>query len=222
MEYVFPDILKQAIEGHLDTIHTAIPGYITAYDYTTKKASVQPAIKRVFADNTQLKLPIITNVPVVWPGTSKGVLHFEITPGKDSCLLVFSERSLENWLSTDPTSGDTEPGDPRQFSLADAICIPGLFSLSSPGKVGTTGKGVELLWDKGSISIDDSNKIGIKNDQQTMYDILVDIQALLNDIVSNSNWIGNMGAPVQFIPYATDHSKVTQLQTKISNLLQSS
>lgn len=221
MELIFADVLKTAMAAHLDDIHTAIPGLITAYDYITKKASVKPTIKKVFDNGQSLEMPVITNVPVIFPGTSKGVLHFEITPGSDGCLIVFSERSLENWLSNDSTTV-SDPGDPRQMDLSDAICIPGLFSLQTPGYTSAQGIGCELLWKNGIISIDDSSLIGIKNTQTSLYSILTDIQALLNDIVSNTNWIGNMGAPVQFIPYTADAAKVSALNTKISNLLQSS
>ena len=136
----------------MDNIHTALPGVITAYDYTTKKASVQPTIKKIFENGEKLTMPIITNVPVIFPGTSKGVIHFEITPGQDTCLIVFTERSLENWLSSDPTQS-AEPGDPRQMDLSDAVCIPGLFSLASPGKVANTGSGLEIINENGYINL---------------------------------------------------------------------
>lgn len=64
-----------------------------------------------------------------------------------------------------------------------------------------------------------SKKISVKNTQADLYEILTHIQELLNDIVSNTNWIGNFGAPIQFVPYTSDATKVSQLKTDIDNLM---
>ena len=171
MELTEKQVLDLVIHSILDNVHTAIPGVFTAYDPTTKKASVQPAIQKIIAANGKsIPLPIIQNVPVIWSGTSKAIIHLEITPGKDGCLLLFSERSLENWLSSDAAAAGTSaesaalPGDPRQFDFSDAIAIPGLFSFINPGMVPITGKGVEIINGKAYIQVDDSENIVLKNE----------------------------------------------------------
>jgi hypothetical protein len=219
MKLVFSDILTNAFAGHLDDVHIALPGLITSYDYKTKKAQVQPTIKKVFVDGVKVSMPIISDVPVLWPGTSQGVLHFEIKAGTDPCLIIFSERSLENWLSSEPTQ-ILEPGDPRQFHLSDAICIPGLFSFANPGKVAGTGKGMELLWLTAGMTIDDSGLIQLGNANTSLMAILTDLISLLTDMVSGSNWIGNSGAPVQLLTLANDLNILTSMQTKVNQLLQ--
>ena len=197
-ELTLPAILKQAIKSELDNVHTAIPGVITAYDFNTKKASVQPTIKRVFANGIKLKMPVITGVPVIWPGTSKAGFHCGITPGKDGCLIICSERSLENWLSGDPTNPEIEPGDPRQFSLSDAICIPGLFSLNSPGKVANTGKGVEIVNGNDSINLTDDGDVEILGNTKnfvTHAELDLALTTLMTKLNSHTHVVASIGSP---------------------------
>lgn len=117
------DILKQVVNYGLTNIHTCLPGEIVDYDYTQQKAKVQPLLRKRYADGTIQSLPEITNVPVVFPSGTGFSMHWPLNAG-DNVLLLFSERSLDNWLST---GGEVAPIDPRKFDLSDAIAIPGLI-----------------------------------------------------------------------------------------------
>ena len=122
-------ITEQVIENRLANLHTCIPGHFESYDAATQKASVKPLLKREFKDGESLEYPVINAVPVVWPGTKEGILSFPINKG-DGCLLIFSERSIDSWLSS---GGIVSPGDRRKHSLSDAIAIPGLFAFNEAG-----------------------------------------------------------------------------------------
>jgi len=159
----WPDIINEAITSVLDQIHTAVPGRIESYDATTKKVSVTPLIRKWLADDTKMAFPVIDSVPVVFPSSEDFILSYPLKQG-DGCLILFSERSLEYWLSS---SGEfVDPGDPRKFSISDAICIPGLFSFGKPGKVGT-GNEFELLYKGASIKIDVNGNIKFNGDSKT-------------------------------------------------------
>lgn len=132
------DILNSSFQAYMSNVHTALPGKIESFDPTTNKASVLPLIKKKFENGEVLNMPIISNVPVVFPSTQKGGIVFPISKG-DGCLILFSERSLEQFLSGGVS--EVEPGDPRKFSMTDGICLPGLYPFGSPG---TTGNGVDL------------------------------------------------------------------------------
>lgn len=160
MERNETDILTNAIQAEINEIHTAIPGKIESYDPATKKANVKPLIKKWFADGSFMPLPVIVDVPVIFPGSSDFVLSFPLKAG-DGVLIIFSERSMEYWLSNAMT--DSEPGDPRKYDLNDAVCIPGLFSFGQPGKVGN-GTDVEILYKNASIKIDDSGNVKINGE----------------------------------------------------------
>ncbi len=130
MNQEFSSVLKNTVDNLLSGIHTVLPGKIESYDPTLKKVSVKPLIQKVFETET-LSLPVISDVPIVMPGTNEMIISLPIKKG-DGCLVLFSERSLEAYMSSN--LADVEPQDPRRFSLSDAICIPGLFTFFSPGK----------------------------------------------------------------------------------------
>lgn len=126
------DIIRQAINYQLRGVNTCLPAEIVSYDYTKQKATVQPLLRRQYRDGDVQSLPEITNVPVVFPKGGTFHMHWPLTSG-DSVLLVFSERSLDNWLST---GGEVIPTDPRMLDLSDAIAVPGLipFTPASPAQ----------------------------------------------------------------------------------------
>ena len=61
------DAMRQAIQFQLYDVHTALPGQVIAYDYSTQKASIQPCLKKSYLDGTTQEMPILNNVPVVFP-----------------------------------------------------------------------------------------------------------------------------------------------------------
>ena len=164
MELEWSEVLKDAIEAVLDDVHTALPGKIVEYKPDKKQVSVQPLIKKVFAGGEAVSMPIISSVPVLFPGTNDALISFPLKKG-DGCLLIFSERSLEKWLSSN--MDEVEPGSSRKFHLTDAFCIPGLFSFGKPGKVGK-GDGLEILYKKASIKIDDNGQVNINDGTLTV------------------------------------------------------
>lgn len=117
------DIMKQVVNYSLTNIHTCLPGEIVSYDYTKQKATVQPLLKKRYSDGTIQDLPEITCVPVVFPSGNDFSIHWPLDAG-DNVLLLFSERSIDEWLSK---GGEVAPLDPRKFDLSDAIAIPGLI-----------------------------------------------------------------------------------------------
>ena len=120
--------LKTAVEiavySILGGVHTALPGTIESYDYATCTASVKPSVQRRYSDGTVVDLPIISQVPVVWPRSSAGSISFPLNRG-DGVLLVFAEQSLDEWLSI---GAGVAPDDDRRNHISDAVAIPGMVS----------------------------------------------------------------------------------------------
>ena len=140
----FADTIKIMVDALLSEVNTCLPGQIETYDPTTKKASVKPLLKRVLNNGNELVRPVINNVPVVFPSSSNSIISVPLAKG-DGCLIVFSMRSLDDWLSK---GGDVAPDDPRKFDLSDAVCIPGLFSFKNTGKVPEGSENIEIKSDK--------------------------------------------------------------------------
>ena len=104
------------------SICVAMPGRVTAYEREKHRASVQPLLRRVYADGRADDMPVIPGVPVIFPQAGGAVLDFPVAKG-DTVLLVFADRALDTWLA----SGDmATPPSLASHTLSDAIAIPGL------------------------------------------------------------------------------------------------
>lgn len=194
-------IVYQMIENRLADLHTAIPGRIETYDKATQKASVKPLLKREYKDGQADEYPVITAVPVVFPGTSNGILHFDLIKG-DGCLLIFSERSIDKWLS----SGDVvSPNSRRKHDLSDAIAIPGLYSFN---KAGRGESGVVLKNGTAKLKLR-NNLVALGNDQNE----LVDLFEQLLTAIENMTILTSLG-PQKAINLAT----FTAIKTAIGTI----
>lgn len=159
-----PDVINTMIERKLSEVHTCLPAKIVKYDYETQKATVQPLIKKVYLDDEEESLPLIVNVPVIWPRTQKTSLTFPIEVD-DYVMLLFSERSLELFLEM---GKEQKPGDTRMFDLTDAIAIPGLYPFSAKG-LATNNDDVLLVYDKSSVRIKRNGDFEIIGEKDSLF-----------------------------------------------------
>lgn len=134
-------------------LNTALPGIVKKYNITTKRAEVVPAILQTFTTEAPAKsLPVIFDVPVIFPSAGGYTLTMPIQPG-DSVLLVFSQRGLtgfkEEFTESLPTATSL-------LSLPDAVAIVGFGRLNiTPA----SNKGCTLQDNDGR------NAVVIENDQ---------------------------------------------------------
>ncbi len=107
-------------------LRVSMPARVEKYDDATQLADVQPLLKESYTDEEGeraiARLPVITNVPVVFPGGGGMRITFPVRAG-DTVMLVFSDRSIDSWLAQ---GGEATPEDERRHHLSDAIAIPGL------------------------------------------------------------------------------------------------
>lgn len=140
--------VRQAVLYQLNNLHTCLPAAIVSYDFTVQKATVQPLLNKVWADGTTMVMPLLENVPVVFPRSGGASLTFPVNSG-DTCMLLFSERSMDLWLSV---GGQVNPDDNRKFDLSDAIAIMGLYPFSQPSQA-INNTDVLLTFQNSSITI---------------------------------------------------------------------
>lgn len=111
-------------------ISTAIPAVIISMPRFSSQqvVSVRPLINRVFEDGTDITCADVYDVPVAFPTGGGGIMTFPLVVG-DTVLLVYSMRSLDEWMDSD---GSTQtPIDNRHFHRTDAIAIPGIYTRST-------------------------------------------------------------------------------------------
>jgi hypothetical protein len=120
---------QQATQALFDAISTqlrvAMPGIIQSFDPDAVTCTVQPALKGKNAvssgDIESVNLPLLVDVPVIFPRGGGCTLTFPVAPG-DECLLIFSDRCIDFWWQS---GGVQEPVDSRQHDLSDAFAIVG-------------------------------------------------------------------------------------------------
>lgn len=118
-------------------LRCAMPGTITSFNAGTQRATVIPGVKLKIVQGeevTYVNLPEIQNVPITVPyGFTSGVLLTHPINSGDPCLLVFSDRAIDNFLQTGRSENpgsmlNHETTTSRAHHLSDAICIPGLIA----------------------------------------------------------------------------------------------
>lgn len=116
---------RAALEGKQAEIWTALPGIIQSYDPASMTVSVQPAISGKITGedgaSSPVNLPILPDVPVVFPTGGGFTLTFPIKDG-DECLVVFSSRCIDGWWAG---GGVQEPMESRMHDLSDGFAIVG-------------------------------------------------------------------------------------------------
>lgn len=125
--------LRLAIEGAQSQVWTAIPGLVTSADLAAQTVSVQPSIMGSVTDRVGNKvnqpLPLLINVPIVWPRGGGFALTFPVKAG-DEVLVVFASRCIDSWWQS---GGIGVPIESRMHDLSDGFAI--LAPTSQPKKL---------------------------------------------------------------------------------------
>jgi len=120
------DVIRLAVSLAVAELHVSLPAKVVRVDLAKGQVDAKPVVKDVLNDangnRIALSVPVVTNVPLVFPGAGGMRITFPVAVG-DTVLLVFSDRSLDSWAVQ---GGEVDPLDDRHHHLSDAIAIPGL------------------------------------------------------------------------------------------------
>lgn len=138
MKLELGDVIKSHMASVLPNIYTSMPAKVTKVGVSGTQVVVdaQPLVNRVEPDGNAYETGILPEVPVVFPAGGGAMVSFPIAEN-DTVLLVFSMRSIEEFLSSDGSMPQT-PFSRRNHSLSDAVAIPGLFTSVNSPQVSTT------------------------------------------------------------------------------------
>lgn len=141
---------RMAQDGHQARIWTALPGIIQSFDSSALTCTVQPSISGTQQNNDgtvgQIKMPVLLDCPVVFPGGGGCTLTFPLSAG-DECLVVFASRCIDSWWALGGVQGQAEA---RMHDLSDGFVIPG--PRSQPRKI-TAAASAQLRTDDGGVFI---------------------------------------------------------------------
>lgn len=156
-------ILKQAIDNRLLDVHTALIGRVETYDANTQLADIQPVMKRAIKTNiggtNQEELPLLVDVPVLFPRAGGYFISLPIQMG-DYVQVVFNEMCIDDFL-TEASSTISFAG---RFCLQGAVAIPGIYP-QSKALTGAHKTNLVLGQDQGLQIHIDSKKIRLGSDK---------------------------------------------------------
>lgn len=154
------EVILSAIEQVIGNVHTAMPGRIESYDQATQLAKVKPLFKRKYAaEDGAVELPIISNVPVIFPRSANAFVRLPVAAG-DFVQLLFNERSLDRWLDA---GKESDPLDPSKFDLNGAVAVLGLYPKGEKFAANGDAGSLELANGQTYIEIKESGEVVITN-----------------------------------------------------------
>jgi hypothetical protein len=134
------DLFRVALRSLTLSLRTHTVGTVVAYNPATQKSTVRVDILQVIKDLQTRPTPanpnptstqdpvILTNIPVAWPRTGAGFLHFPLNPG-DTGELHVQDRTLQAWLTL---GNATDPVGAFTHSLADSVFHPNVAPDTNP------------------------------------------------------------------------------------------
>ena len=122
-------LIKQAIDNRLLDVHTALIAKVENYDAEKQLTDVSPVLKRCIKDidgvTVKEQLPMLCDVPVLFPRAGGFFISFPIQPG-DFVQLIFNEVDIEEWFDESTLT----IADNQRFTLHGAVAVPGIFPAS--------------------------------------------------------------------------------------------
>lgn len=145
--------LRIALESAQANIWTAIPGVVTAVDLTAQTVSVQPSVQGTISapdgSSRSVNLPLLVDVPIVWPRAGGFALTFPIA-ANDEVLVVFASRCIDSWWQS---GGVGTQAEVRMHDLSDGFAV--LAPTSQPRKLSNVSSAnVQLRDDAGTTYVE--------------------------------------------------------------------
>lgn len=200
--------LRAALNGWQSSMWTAIPCIVVSVDYEAMTMVAQPAIQGEIdlPDGTTqtVNLPLLLDVPIVYPGAGDFIITFPIA-AMDEVLVVFASRCIDSWWQSGVVS---PPMEYRMHDLSDGFAIPGPRSqpntvpdiseteIQVRNKAGTAFISID---EDGKIKLTSPDSIEITGDVTVTGDVTADGISLKTHTHSVSvpatPFTGNTGAP---------------------------
>ena len=164
------EALRRAQEGQQAQLWTALPGIVQAFDPVAMTVTVQPAVMGSVADERgkvkSQAMPLLVDVPVVFPCGGGFSLTYPIKPG-DEALVVFSSRCIDGWWQGGKA---VPPPDSRMHDLSDGLAIVGPRSQAGRLTPPVDPENVQLRADDGkaSLTIKPDKTLDMRNEQASM------------------------------------------------------
>ena len=122
-------IYENLINEAMFRTRCCIPCIIQSYNNANNTVECQPAVREriINEDGTiqYVQLPLLINVPVVFPGSANFDIKFPLSKN-DECLVFFSDLSIDNFWQKGSVQN---PVEVRRHDLSDGMAIPCMMSM---------------------------------------------------------------------------------------------
>ena len=144
-------IYENLINEAMFRTRCCIPCIVQSYNSANNTVECQPAVREriINEDGTiqYIQLPLLINVPIVFPGSVNFDIKFPLSKN-DECLVFFSDLSIDNFWQNGSVQN---PVEVRRHDLSDGMAIPCRMSLPR-----------RKVTPKASISADSNGEITFK------------------------------------------------------------
>ena len=142
-------IYENLINEAMFRTRCCIPCIVQSYNSANNTVECQPAVREriINEDGTiqYIQLPLLINVPVVFPGSENFDIKFPLSKN-DECLVFFSDLSIDNFWQKGSVQN---PVEVRRHDLSDGMAIPCRMSLP---RREVSSKASIVVDDKGNIT----------------------------------------------------------------------
>ena len=122
-------IYENLINEAMFRTRCCIPCIVQSYNSENNTVECQPAVREriINEDGTiqYIQLPLLINVPVVFPGSANFDIKFPLSKN-DECLVFFSDLSIDNFWQKGSVQN---PVEVRRHDLSDGMAIPCMMSM---------------------------------------------------------------------------------------------
>lgn len=117
-------------------LNTAIPAIVDEFDVATQRVAATPAIQAKYVtpemEVKYINYPKITNIPLALIKCPGLKITCPVKKGQN-CTLIFSQRSIDNFLLDGQIHAPFDGNNPQYCSircmdLTDAMCFPGIIT----------------------------------------------------------------------------------------------
>lgn len=228
--------LRIALDGHQADLWTGLPCIVVSVNWTQLTIEAQPAVQGVNVDDTgnetYVDLPVLGDVPIMFPAAGGFALTFPIAVG-DEVFVVFSSRAIDSWWQSG--GNKNKPIERRMHDLSDGFAIPAQMSNPKTATYGAAASqsNLRLAKQDGSayVEITPAGKTGVYNaaTAQTLgavlQSILTQLQTLTTalatlTVTGVTTGSSPSGVPANASAITSVGTQLGLLATKLSGLLE--
>ena len=211
------DVVRCIVDEMLFNVNVCLPAKIVTYYPKTQTADVQIQLLKKYSDMTTEPHPVLPGVPVKHPRANAGAafIHMPLVNG-DDVLLVFSQRSLDNWKQT---GGMSDPDDYRKHDFSDAFALVGGSAPAVPFSVSDTNA-IMIVNGTSVLKVNANGTFVATNGSNELVNLLVQLATNLQTLSQtlSTDTVNTIFGPTPLNSFSEYSTLATQFQTLVNEL----